>query len=365
VKRSPWRSADEPDGPREAEPDGDGLATALHEVSNALTVILGWLDIARERAADAPTREAVELALEHARLGYGVARQAVGAELVARDEERSAAGLARATILAVTPRARAEGVQLRLDTATGVDDHLGDADALTQILLNLLLNAVAFTDVGGHVALSLRETAGTLVFRVTDQGPGIPPERVSTLFSDGSSTREGGAGIGLRHSSRLASRCGGSLTLAHAGPGACFELSWPKSGVRSGARSSAAPVRLEGKRILVLEDDPAVLGLIEIGLEARGATVVALSGRDELDALALSQGDVAAALLDLSPIAEEPHIALGTLRRVVGEIPIVLITGSASGIPEAVQSEIRAWVRKPFEMGEVIDVLGSLVRRSG
>lgn len=338
------------------------LATALHEVSNALTVMIGWLEVAQERAADGPTREAVELALTHARLGFGVARRAIGAEPPAGQDELSAATLARAAVLAVTPRAQHKGVLLRLDSATGVDDHVADAQAVSQILLNLLLNAVAFTDAGGNVSLALREADGMLVFQVRDQGPGVPPERAATLLSGTTTTREGGAGMGLRHSADLALTHGGCLRLAGPGPGACFELCWPKSSVRSRSRHAGAhPVALAGSRILVLEDDPAVLGLIELGLEARGAVVVSISDWRELAALDGTSHGLVAALLDLSPIADEPALALEALRSAIGEVPIVLITGSASGVPEAVQTAVRAWVRKPFEMGEVIDVLCSLV----
>lgn len=360
MKRSPLRPvSDRPAAAR--EPLDTELAHALHEVSNALTVVLGWLDVAHERALDGPTREAVELALGYARLGFGVARHAIGADPQDTNDEQSAAGLARGAVLAVTPQAQNKGVLLRLDTATGVNDHVADSRAASQILLNLLLNAIAFTDRGRSVSLGLREVGEMLVFHVRDQGPGIPADRAAQLLDGAESTRAGGAGIGLRYSSRLARACGGRLALNDPGPGACFELRWPKSGIRAGARQAAqAATRLEGAKILVLEDDPAVLGLIELALEARGAQVLTATTLGELEAVTQQCSDLAAALLDLSPIAEAPHAALQVLNGDGREIPIVLITGAASGVPESVQSAVRAWVRKPFEMAEVIDVLRSL-----
>jgi CheY-like chemotaxis protein len=338
------------------------LASALHEVSNALTVVLGWLDIARDRTSDGPGRDAIDLALSYARLGHGIARGAIGASAPNAQVERSAAAVARAAVLGVTPAAERRHVTVRLDSTTGVDDLVADAQSASQILLNLLLNAIAFSPEGGEVTLSLFESDGGFVFQVSDEGPGVPRERIATLFDSSRSTREGGAGLGLRHSHALALCCGGDLRLAGPGPRACFELTWPRSDVKSGARHPlVVPAPLDGARILVMEDDPAVLGLIELALEARGAHVTSVVTRADLIATAGSDPGFGAALLDLSPIADDPRGALDELRTAGGMIPVVLISGSPSGVPDVVEDAVKAWVRKPFEMGEVIDVLCTLI----
>ncbi|MFO0571117.1 MAG: hybrid sensor histidine kinase/response regulator [Polyangiaceae bacterium] len=348
-------SGSEPRDPRSSE-----LENALHEVSNALTVVLGWLEIARDRADDGAVRDAIDVAQSHARLGHGMARRAIGGSSPGAGVERSAAEVARAALLGVTPEAQKRRVTLRLETNTGVDDVVDDAELVAQILLNLLLNAVAFSPDGTSVSLAVAEADETLRFSVTDEGPGIAPDRVETLLDGGDSTRDGGAGIGLRHSRAAARSKGGELHLARPGPGACFVLSWPRAELRSGARVSSVPAtRLEGTEILVLEDDPAVLGLIEVALAARGAKVVSVTSRAELE-LVTGSG-FGAALLDLSPIADDPRAALDTLRQSAGTLPVVIISGSAAGLPDAVQDHVDGWVRKPFEMGEVIEVLRGLI----
>jgi GNAT superfamily N-acetyltransferase len=124
----------------EPEPD---LAAALHEVSNALTVVLGWLDGARSGLPSGSEREAVEIALAHARLGYRIARRAIGADVSDVERDRIAAEVARDAVLAVTPEARRSGVGVRLiDRARG-NELVGDAPSVLQIVLNLLLNALA------------------------------------------------------------------------------------------------------------------------------------------------------------------------------------------------------------------------------
>lgn len=344
-----------PNRPGQAE-----LAAALHEVSNALTVVLGWLDIASERAEPGATQDAVDVARTYATLGHGLARRAIGAGADATEIEKSASGIARAAVLGVTPSADRKRVALRLETSTGLDDWVADGDAALRVVLNLLLNAVAFSPAGANVTLSLSSTDDGVVFRVSDEGPGIEAERAATLFIAPESTRPGGSGIGLRHSAELARECGAELVLSRPGPGACFELLWPHSETKSGARHPPVPVRLEGARVLVLEDDPAILGLIELALETRGANVVAITTRDELEAFDATTG-LSAALFDLSPIADDPTAALETLRARVGSVPLVLISGSPNGVPDVLEREVHAWVRKPFEMGEVIEVLRTLL----
>ncbi len=342
------------------------LAAALHEVSNALTVVLGWLDIVGSRVQAGPARDALEVALSYARLGHGVARRAIGDGGGDGDgvggfaAERSAATLARAAVLGITPAAERKGVHLRFESTTSLDDWVADADAVAQILLNLLLNAVAFSPAGGVVTLTLREDGGGMAFRVIDEGPGVDPERASTLFVAPESTRTGGTGIGLVHSSAAARERGGELRLARPGPGACFELFWPKRPERADARPPSEPVRLDGARVLVLEDDPAVLGLIELALEARGAVVISITNSHDIASFDLGTG-LSAVLFDLSPIAEDPRGAIALLRQRAGHVPVVLISGSPTGAPDLGHDEVCTWIRKPFEMGEVIAVLRALL----
>ncbi|MCE7893970.1 MAG: sensor histidine kinase, partial [Sorangiineae bacterium PRO1] len=156
---------------------------------------------------------------------------------------------------------------------------------------------------------------------------------------------------------------GGELALARPGPGACFELSWPKRDARAPSRAPTEPVRLEGVRVLVLEDDPAVLGLIELALEARGASVIAITSRHDLGSFDAA-GPLSVALFDLSPIADDPRAALASLRARAGDVPVVLISGSPNGAAELSDADVCAWIRKPFEMGEVIEILRGLLVRA-
>lgn len=344
-----------------ADPEAD-LAGALHEVSNTLTVVLGWLDAAQAGLPPGPESSAIDVARTHARLGHHIARRAIGAE-VSSGSEQTARAVARCAVLGVTQEAQRRNVRVRLEEVNACRILLHDSEPVLQILLNLLLNAIEFSPDGSAVTLSLFDDLTSVVFTVTDSGPGLDPERAQHLFADESfdgpqSTRRGGAGIGLRYSAALARAKGGELSLAHAGPGASFALRWPLAEARSGAflPRITAPT-LAGARILVVEDDAAVVSLIEIALEARGAQLVTVTTAQQFDAALAARRAFDAALIDLSPLAHGVGAAFEAFKRANPNAPIVLISGVASTVPDELASTVSAWVRKPFEMSEVIEVL--------
>jgi len=315
-------------------PDRD-LAGALHEVSNALTVVLGWLDNARA-CVGGPALEALNIARSHAALGHAIARRAVGAPVIDGSELRSALTLVRDTVLGVTPIAERRNVQIVIDQDVA-DVLLPDPAFAQQILINLLLNAVAFTPNGETIRLTLRNERNRFLFRVRDDGPGIPPEQRAHLFSVGPSRRPGGAG-------------------------ACFELRWPIGEAPSTTLSRTSSSKLlDGLRVAVLEDDPAVMSLLEFGLTSRGVELFALSTRRDLDDFARQGNVIDAALIDLSPIAADPDGALEILRRTSPGAAIFLISGTAiAGTPAR---GIAGWIRKPFELGEIFQALARAPRR--
>jgi CheY-like chemotaxis protein len=264
--------------------------------------------------------------------------------------------------MGVRPQAEQRGVQLDLQLLDSGSALLGSVGSLLQILTNLLLNAIDFSPRGSTVSIGVREEDGSVIFAVSDEGPGIDPERVATLLTAPASTRRGGAGVGLRHSAALSRTKGGSLSVARTSPGACFDLRWPIAELRTGT----APKRVKrptvmGARVLVVEDDEAVRSLVELALEARGAEPQVVASRQEFDAVLDAGGELDAALVDLSPLAADAAGAFQSLRQRHPGIPVILISGVASGVPEELANEVSAWVRKPFEMGEVLAVLASIL----
>lgn len=371
----------------EAQP---GAAEALHDVSNALTVLLGWLDQAATQADDpAFAARALAIARQKARDARDLARAAIGARTEPRAiEPISAAVMARDVVDTLSLEIERAGLTLELrtpDAGLSIADDGWTAHALT----NLIMNAIAFTPRGSTIHVDVGQLGepglGRVGVTVRDEGPGVAPDVLPRLF-EGATTRPGGAGLGLRHARDVVRRLGGDLTYVPDTPGATFRIELPRidappplSPRRSSrppapspaARPELSPLSAETAprplRVLVIEDDRAVCALLDAGLGARGMEVIALhDGRglaSKLPAIA-REGQIDAVLLDLSPIADDLGGALAAVKAAAPNAGIIFISGSVVALEHDLLGEVpRArWVRKPFELAEVaaaiLDLLG-------
>ena len=217
------------------DPHAD-VAAALHDVSNALTILLGWVSAARTEPADpAALRHALQVIEEQARIARRLARSAIGAEPDGVDLEEPLEGLVVAAVDALSVEASTAGVQI-VTEQRGPRCRVARASEVRQVVINLLLNAIAFSPHGSRITVELGADATMALVDVRDQGPGVAADRSAQIF-EGASTRRGGAGIGLRHARSVARAAGGALDLVPSPSGACFRLTWPLA--RS--RSIAAP----------------------------------------------------------------------------------------------------------------------------
>ncbi len=346
-----------PQEPRAGDPHAD-IAAALHDVSNALTIILGW--VAEARAAEAPLSvvHALEVIEDQARIAQSLARAAIGAAPLNLDAMESLDDVVKGALSALEVEASQAGVVLATEsTARGV--RVARPADVRQIVTNLVMNALAFSPRGGKVKVVVDAAPSTPVIEVSDEGPGIPEERRAAIF-DGNSSRAGGAGIGLRHSLSLARDGGGDLELLRSAQGTSFKLTWPRAGSRSIAPPAPPPSKkdpvLAGTRVLLVEDDEHVTTLLEAALGARGAVVTIARDRSELS-LALAAGQHDTALIDLSPIAADVQGAVDALRESSPQATLVFISGSSVGLPDAFVGEEVVWVRKPFEVSEIVSAL--------
>jgi CheY-like chemotaxis protein len=343
-------ASDRPPKPTPSLPEVTG---ALHDVSNALTVLLGWVAEARAPGATADQVEyALRIVEQRARAARDLARRAIGGatEVIERDEAVDAT--ISDCIGALAVEAQSGGVTFTRSGSVGLARARGTAD-LSHVLTNLLFNALAYAPRGSTVTVSLATSDANVLIDVIDEGPGVPLERRESIF-EGDSTRTGGAGVGLRHGRAAARRAGGDLELLPSARGAHFRLRWPRADVLPRPPSSVPRIRmLEGTRVLIIEDDEAVTLLLESALEARGAEVTVAHGAQDLPA-ALAKGPHDAALVDLSPIARDPKGALAALRKSSPDASLVVITGSVDGVPEELLEPGVTLVRKPFEVAEIV-----------
>lgn len=344
----------------DSKPDSVGdphrdLAGVLHDVSNALTVLLGWVGEARAPEA---TPEAVSYALtiieQRARVARDLARHAIGSPRV--DEQQDASSIARDVVEALRVEANHAGVTLVVTDGGEARAKVAGARDVSHVLTNLVLNALAHAPRGSEVGVDLYASDDTCSIVVSDHGPGVPASRRESIFR-GESLRQGGTGVGLRHSSALARAAGGRVDLVDPDlPGARFRVTWPRvDAVPRPPVSRPLARELTGFRVLLVEDDVAVTQLLETALEGRGAEVTVATNSVQLSE-AMREGPYHAALVDLSPIADDMTGAIARLRNSSPDLGLVLITGSADQLPETIDAEGITLVRKPFELSELLAV---------
>ncbi|MEI8031998.1 MAG: ATP-binding protein [Chlorobiaceae bacterium] len=192
-----------------------------------------------------------------------------------------------------------KGVELALVTGADLPSRLkGDPLRIRQILINLLGNAVRFTDEGGEVVLMVNllqqiNLNAVIRFRVTDTGIGIPAEKQQLIFdpftqADGSTVRKyGGTGLGLTISSQLARRMGGSISLESTpgeGSSFWFDLVLEKQPVPEEAKLQEVN-SLAGAEIFVISSSLSFCSMVIPLLESLGATCRQIGEVGELESV--------------------------------------------------------------------------------
>jgi CheY-like chemotaxis protein len=337
-------------------------------VGNSLTVILGWIEEARQKAGD--ERQALELGLARAKRAVHVCRAAIGAEPAQAPAEGLAdlLGELRATLAKEVGR---RGATLEVELAAELEAAwVVRGSELLSILENLVLNALEAGAAVAPRALQLRvgvTSAGPrmISLHVSDNGPGVREELRSKLFTAGFTTKRAGAGIGLAHGRAVALSVGGSLDLlltTHTA-GATFELCWPHAARNQPFEATPHTMRrrdLTGVRIALIEDDPSVIELLEMVLAARGAEVQSFADHARFQ-VALCEGPFDVALLDASPFGASLESSLQQLRGQHPQMDLVLISGASD--PGATLGKLGVtWIRKPFDVEEVVFVVQTLKR---
>jgi signal transduction histidine kinase/CheY-like chemotaxis protein len=216
------------------------LATVSHEFRTPLNGILGMADLLTDTGPDAEQATYVAalrtsgealLALVDDILDFAKV-EAGKLELV--EEPFDPVQLVETATELMAPRAQAKGIELAAHIAPDLPARLvGDRDRLRQILLNLVGNAVKFTEAGG-VGLSLARAEDRLEITVADTGPGIPADRLDTIFGEfeqldhGANARQEGTGLGLAIVRRLVHLMGGEIRAeSRPGEGATFRVTLP------------------------------------------------------------------------------------------------------------------------------------------
>ena len=362
------------------------LATLGHEVRTPMTGVLGMSELLRGSRLDEKQRSQVD-AIHRA--GEHLLRLVNDALDLARIEagklELSTADFALRPLLdevagLMAPVAERKGLAFVEHVDADVPAALhGDRTRIQQILLNLLGNAIKFTE-AGHVALETFALAPQgLRFVVADSGPGLSIEQQSRLFrrfeqAEGARTasRYGGSGLGLAISQELAAAMGGRIAVESApGRGTRFIVELPLA--RADASAPAAdpqpqPAMPRGESkalsLLLVEDDPIVADVMRGLLQEQGHAVVhGAHGLAALSEIASTRFD--AVLLDLD-LPGLDGIALARMLRAQGfAAPLLAVTARSDA---DAQAQARAagfddFLRKPVSGARLAEALDAALRR--
>jgi signal transduction histidine kinase/CheY-like chemotaxis protein len=354
------------------------LASLSHELRTPLNAILGWARTLRPGGSTAQlARGLAAIDRSGRRLAHLVSELLDGSRIAAGQLRLDLApvdlgGVLDAAIDAVRPDARAKGV--RLVRAPGVTPVLvGDAARLEQVALNLLTNAVKFTGTGGSVTARLRADAGGAVLEVEDDGAGIDPAFLPRVFDRFARAEPpagaggGGLGLGLAIAKEIVALHGGTISAESGGPGrgARFRVALPTGG--AGPAPTSRRSRLEGVRVLAVDDDadarePLLELLRSWGARATGAG----SAREARAALQSERFDLVVS--DLAMPGEDGCALVATLRATekasgAPRLPAVALTAfaTAEDLRRAAEAGFDAHLVKPVDPGELLEGLAALV----
>jgi CheY-like chemotaxis protein/anti-sigma regulatory factor (Ser/Thr protein kinase) len=262
-----------------------------HEIRTPLNAVLGLAQVGARSAGDSSARASFKPIEEAGRHLLAIVDDILDFSKLEAGKlaiERQAFQLADAVqgaVSLVAGRTQAKGLDLQVDEAPGLPEWVeGDALRLKQVLVNLLANAVKFTE-RGQVTLAITRDGDRLAFRVSDTGIGITEAQLTHLFkpfeqADGSTTRRfGGTGLGLAISHDLAELMGGELVAeSRLGEGSVFTLRLPlpvrAPPVAAPPAEAGAGQRLQGLCLLAAEDNDVNRLVLQAQLEHEGAQVV-------------------------------------------------------------------------------------------
>ena len=363
-------------------------ATLSHEIRTPLNAVIGMGSLLSELPMEDTQRHHLKTILEASDQLLAIINNVLDmSTLDAGRLEAQANDFQLATVLEQVMRISrglpgAHVLRIEAVVAPGVPDWLrGDAPRLTQVLINLLGNAVKFTG-QGSVILSVSRPPGAdnrpwLSFTVTDSGRGIPQavrERIFEPFEQGDIDQrvpKAGTGLGLAICRRIATLLGGTLLLdSTAGAGSSFTFSLPlELGLAPSPQAALTPTSpSEPLRVLVAEDTPASQLVIRAILERLGHSVrVVDDGEQALEAFFEASFDMV--FMDIQMPRMDGCAAATAIRKRAGDGRRVPIIGLSAHSREADRLNALAhgmthFLTKPIKLEDVARLLAAIVQKN-
>ncbi|HKU74620.1 MAG TPA: ATP-binding protein [Pyrinomonadaceae bacterium] len=377
------------------------LATASHELRTPLTAVVGWSRLLRTGKLDAEnSARALESIERNATLQtkliddlLDVSRIITG-KLTLDRRPIEIAHVVSDSVNTVRPAADAKNITIETSFDAEAGPVLGDANRLQQVVWNLLSNAVKFTPKYGRIEVALERVDSEVQVSVSDSGEGISSEFLPYVFDrfsqgDGKSTRShSGLGLGLAIVRQLVELHGGTVKAHSDGPGrgATFKLRLPvlsinrvpgKSAPRdltltraivSDGLSIECPPRLDGVRVLVVDDDSDTRQMLKAVLsECQADVITAASAAEAIREIEQRKPDVLVS--DLGMPEQDGYELIKQVRETESadavRIPALALTAYAKAEDRvrALAGGYQVHLAKPVEPAEFVLVVANLAGR--
>jgi PAS domain S-box len=353
------------------------LANMSHEIRTPLTAILGFASFLEEMDLEPPADRYARKVGSASRTLLAIVNDVLdfskleAGRLEIKPRPTDPAECAADVLEMFGPQAEAKGLALELSTGGARGRALVDADRLRQVLMNLVGNAVKFTEAGRvRVACVWDAETGQLSCRVSDTGPGLDAAAQAKLFQrfsqvDGTTTRaHGGTGLGLAISKGLVEAMGGRIGVnSRPGEGSTFWFEIPAPAAAAGetrAEIAPEPSALSGLRVLAVDDNAQNLEILRSILTPLGVALTeATGGAQAVEAAAVEAFDLV--LMDLRMPGMDGWAAARVIRGAEGpnrDTPILAFSADVASEAADRQAEadglFQDLVRKPIAPLELV-----------